>query len=149
MARNLGAEVIDCNAACPVWRIQQLTGGIGVDRAIDAASVDAMAPLGGPRVEKEAGKAEARQDEVREIAPETYPRARQLVPGDAPSEVLKWAVAALAKAGEFAIVGVYPETAKRFPIGEAMMKNLAARMGKLQSPQVRSPSDRDGAGGRF
>ena len=46
------------------------------------------------------------------------------MPGDAPSQVLTWAVQSLAKAGTLSVVGVYPETMTRFPIGVAMMKNL-------------------------
>ena len=36
---------------------------------------------------------------------------------------------ALAKAGTLAIIGVYPETARSFPIGKAMNKNLTLQMG--------------------
>ena len=50
------------------------------------------------------------------------------VPGDAPSQVLTWAVQALAKAGTLSIIGGYPETMTRFPIGMAMMKNLTLQM---------------------
>jgi threonine dehydrogenase-like Zn-dependent dehydrogenase len=42
---------------------------------------------------------------------------------------LSWAVSALSKAGTLAIIGVYPEAARRFPIGQAMNKNLTLRMG--------------------
>jgi len=42
---------------------------------------------------------------------------------------LSWAVQALAKAGTLAIIGVYPQTARTFPIGEAMNKNLTMTMG--------------------
>lgn len=40
-----------------------------------------------------------------------------------------WAIGALAKAGTLAIVGVYPPTHAEFPIGRAMNKTLAIRMG--------------------
>ena len=50
-------------------------------------------------------------------------------PGDAPSQVLQWAVQAVAKAGTLAIIGVYPESMRFFPIGKAMMKNLTIRSG--------------------
>ena len=43
--------------------------------------------------------------------------------------MLQWAVQALAKAGTLSIIGVYPETMTRFPIGMAMMKNLTLQMG--------------------
>ena len=36
---------------------------------------------------------------------------------------------ALAKAGTLSIIGVYPETMTRFPIGMAMLKNLTMQMG--------------------
>jgi threonine dehydrogenase-like Zn-dependent dehydrogenase len=129
MARDQGAEIIDFNAADPIERIQELTGGIGVDRAIDAVGVDAMAPHSGPGAEKEAGKIEERREQVRQIAPGARPDRGNWVPGDAPSEVLEWAVGALAKGGQLAIIGVYPETAQRFPIGQAMLKNLTVRTG--------------------
>jgi threonine dehydrogenase-like Zn-dependent dehydrogenase len=51
------------------------------------------------------------------------------VPRDAPSQVLHWGVKTLAKVGTFSIIGVYPETMTRFPIGMAMLKNLTLQMG--------------------
>ena len=52
MAREQGAEIINFNAEDPVEMIRELTGGIGVDRAIDAVGVDANAPENGPAAEK-------------------------------------------------------------------------------------------------
>jgi threonine dehydrogenase-like Zn-dependent dehydrogenase len=49
--------------------------------------------------------------------------------GDEPSQVLRWAVDSLAKAGTLAIIGVYPENAETFPIGKAMNRNLTVKMG--------------------
>ena len=46
-----------------------------------------------------------------------------------PSQALEWAVEALAKAGTLSIIGVYPQTARFFPIGMAMNKNLTVNMG--------------------
>ena len=40
-----------------------------------------------------------------------------------------WAVEAVAKAGTLAIIGVYPPSARAFPIGQAMNKNLTLQMG--------------------
>ena len=54
---------------------------------------------------------------------------QQWLPGDAPDQVLDWAVDAVAKAGTVSIIGVYPETIERFPIGKAMGKNLTIKMG--------------------
>ncbi len=48
MAQQQGAEVIDFNAEHPVQAVRQLTGGIGVDRIIDAVGVDAESPNEGP-----------------------------------------------------------------------------------------------------
>jgi threonine dehydrogenase-like Zn-dependent dehydrogenase len=38
-------------------------------------------------------------------------------------------VEVLTKAGTLGIIGVYPETARTFPIGKAMNKNLTVKMG--------------------
>jgi len=102
----------------------RLTGGIGVDRAIDAVGVDAEHA----RDCSEHDVAQFRE-EVAALAPKTRPDGANWKPGDAPSQVLQWAVAALAKAGTLAIIGVYPQQARNFPIGIAMGKNLAINMG--------------------
>lgn len=65
-ARSHTAEVIDFEAEDPVEAIRRLTGGIGVDKAIDAVGVDATSPGGGT------GPPNA-QDET-------------FAPGDAPSQ---------------------------------------------------------------
>ncbi|HWG46311.1 MAG TPA: zinc-dependent alcohol dehydrogenase [Gemmataceae bacterium] len=129
MARAQGAEVIDYNAEDPVETIRRLTGGIGVDRAIDAVGVDANQPHEGPAAKKAKQLKSQFRQEVREVAPETNPDGDNWRPGDAPSQVLTWAVEALAKAGTLSIIGVYPQTARFFPIGQAMNKNLTIQMG--------------------
>ncbi len=129
MARAQGAEVIDFNAEDPVEIIQQLTGGIGVDRAIDAVGVDATRPHSGPATEQSNEQAQQFQQEVEQIAPQANPQGDNWHPGDAPSQALTWAVQALAKAGTLSIIGVYPLTHKFFPIGMAMNKNLTLNMG--------------------
>lgn len=49
VARDRHAETIDFNAEDPVEAVRELTGGIGVDRVIDAVGVDAaVARLGVP-----------------------------------------------------------------------------------------------------
>lgn len=58
MARAQGAEVIDFNQEDPVEAIHSLTGGIGVDRAIDAVGVDAVAPHSGPAAQQAQQQAE-------------------------------------------------------------------------------------------
>lgn len=47
MARDQGAEVINFDQDDPVETIRDLTGGIGVDRVIDAVGVEAEPPPGG------------------------------------------------------------------------------------------------------
>jgi threonine dehydrogenase-like Zn-dependent dehydrogenase len=121
-ARRLGAEVIDYSSEDPVRALRELTGGTGPDRAIDAVGIDAESAG--------AGRDEEFSQEVEEIASEQPSRSSRFRrPGDAPSQVLRWAVEALAKAGTLAIVGVYPPAADHFPIGAAMNKNLTIQAG--------------------
>jgi threonine dehydrogenase-like Zn-dependent dehydrogenase len=104
MARKQNAEVVDFGKEDPVQIIRQLTGGIGVDRVIDAVGVDAMSP-------------------------QQPQGAKEFQPGDKPGQVLEWAVQAVAKAGKISIIGVYGEQIKEFPIGMCMMKNLSVHSG--------------------
>ncbi len=128
-ARRLGAEAIDYNQEDPVATIMELTGGIGVDRAIDAVGVDANVPTSGPATRQSKIFAKKFENERKEIAPRVKPKNGNWYPGSGPSQVLLWATEALAKAGTLAIIGVYPETATMFPVGAAMMKNLTIKTG--------------------
>jgi len=119
-AARLGAECIDFGQDDPVEVIKQLTGGIGVDRAIDAVGVDAVS---GKKDDKEGAA------ELKKVAPKIHPANGNWHPGNHPSQAVRWAVAALAKAGTLGVIGVYPMTAQFFPIGQAMNKNLAINMG--------------------
>ncbi len=105
MARDLGAEVIDYNAEDPIEVIRELTGGIGVDRVIDAVGVDANAPDSGPAAKKAQQEAQQFQQQLQQIAPKTNPQNGNWHPGNAPSQALEWAVQALAKAGPSLRVG--------------------------------------------
>lgn len=129
MARRQGAETINFEEEHPVKVIHELTGGVGVDRAIDAVGVDAQRPHSGPASKEARAKAEQYKWEVSEVAPKTRPKDGNWVPGDAPSQVLEWAAKALAKAGTLSIIGVYPPTMSAFPIGTAMNRNLTVNMG--------------------
>jgi threonine dehydrogenase-like Zn-dependent dehydrogenase len=129
MARGQGAEVINFDQEDPVEAILELTGGIGADRAIDAVGVDAEHPHAGPAAEQAREQEAEFREEVEEIAPDRDPVGDLWNPGDAPSQVLRWATTALAKAGTLSIIGVYAEDSMTFPIGEAMNKNLAMNMG--------------------
>ena len=106
MARDQGAEIIDFSEDDPIEAIRELTGGIGPDRVIDAVGVDAIKPPEGKK-----------------------PQSKLWQPGDGPTQVLDWAVKAVAKAGTIGIIGVYPETSTTFPIGAAMEKNLTIKAG--------------------
>ena len=125
MARAQGAEVVDFNSEDSLEAIKELTGGIGVDRVIDAVGVDANRPHSGPAKES-AGTKYAK--EKKEVAPRTNVKNGNWNPGDAPSIVLDWAVQAVAKAGTISIIGVYGDK-NSFPIGQAMNKNLTVTMG--------------------
>lgn len=125
MARWQGAEAIDFSAEDPVETVKRLTNGIGVDRVIDAVGVDAERPTDGPAAEgADPERMEAERDQV---APRRS--GDGFTPGSGPSQALRWAVAMAAKAGTVGIIGVYPQTAEAFPIGEAMNKNITVNMG--------------------
>ncbi len=124
MARAQGAEAIDFASEDPVEILRELTGGAGVDRAIDAVGVDAQSPGG-----RGNGQAKKFKRELKEVAPKTNPSGNTWVPGDAPSQALEWCVEALAKSGTLSIIGVYPPQMESFPIGKAMNKNLTMKMG--------------------
>lgn len=125
-ARAQGAEVINFDQEDPVEVIRDLTGGIGVDRVIDAVGVDAQCPSAGPASKQDKQRF---AQEMEQVAPVTRPHDGQWEPGGAPSQALSWAVEGLAKAGTLAIIGVYPENMRSFPLGKAMNKNLTIRMG--------------------
>lgn len=129
MAQMQGAEIIDFNQEDPIEVIKSLTGGIGVDRAIDAVGVDAVAPHSGPAAKEAQAKAAEFQTQVQKIAPETNEQGDNWHPGNAPSQALNWGVQAVAKAGTLSIIGVYPQQHQFFPIGMAMNKNLTINMG--------------------
>lgn len=129
MACAQGAETINFDKEDPVETIRRLTGGIGVDRAIDAVGVDALRPHHGPAARTARKQRAEFQQELEKIAPRINPDGDNWRPGDAPSQAVNWAVDALCKAGTLGIVGVYPESDSFFPLGKAMNKNLTVRMG--------------------
>jgi threonine dehydrogenase-like Zn-dependent dehydrogenase len=131
MARAQGAEVINFDKDDPVKAIKELTGGIGVDRAIDAVGVDAVHAHHGPAAKQAAKQEKEFAAEQKKVMEGKKPKAKggNWEPGDAPSQALRWSVEALAKAGTLGIIGVYPETMQSFPIGQAMEKNLTIKMG--------------------
>jgi threonine dehydrogenase-like Zn-dependent dehydrogenase len=128
-ARAQGAEVINYTREDPVETIKRLTRGSGVDRVIDAVGVDAERPKQGPAAAKAAELADSFESERSQNAPKTAEQDGNWRPGDGPSQVLRWAVESIAKAGTLSIIGVYPPTMEAFPIGMAMNKNLTINMG--------------------
>ncbi|MFI6347428.1 zinc-dependent alcohol dehydrogenase [Streptomyces sp. NPDC050560] len=129
LARDQHAEVVDFNEENPVVAIREMTGGIGVDRVVDAVGVDAQRPSLGPAADELSGLSEEFDRERRAVAPRARPEGDTWVPGDAPSLAARWAVDMVAKAGTIGTVGVYPPNVEAYPFGEAFMKNLTLRMG--------------------
>jgi threonine dehydrogenase-like Zn-dependent dehydrogenase len=121
MARKQGAEVVDFSKEDPVKAIKNLTGGVGVDSAIDAVGVDAQHAHSGP--------AKKTSNEAAKASKSAKTKGEHFVAGDGPGQALEWAIGALAKAGTLSIIGVYPPSDTMFPIGIAMNKNLTIRMG--------------------
>ncbi|MCL5282795.1 MAG: glutathione-dependent formaldehyde dehydrogenase [Planctomycetes bacterium] len=131
-ARENGAETINFEEEDVVEAIQELTGGIGTDRAIDAVGIDAIHPHSAPAVALSPQEIEEFDLELQWAAPELLShkdQAQRWQPGDAPSQALQWAVQSVAKRGSIAVIGVYPESMRFFPLGKAMMKNLTIRSG--------------------
>jgi threonine dehydrogenase-like Zn-dependent dehydrogenase len=92
-----------------------------VDRVIDAVGVDANRS---PEADDERF-----EEAIEQLVPERAPEGPHWQPGSGPTQVLEWAVEVVAKAGTICLIGVYPQSVKSFPIGEAMMKNLTLTMG--------------------
>jgi threonine dehydrogenase-like Zn-dependent dehydrogenase len=100
----------------PVRTLVEMTGGIGVDRAIDAVGVDAEHAHHGPAAsasEKAGGMLKTMAD----VVTHGSRHGHDWQPGDAPAQALEWAVDALAKTGTLSIIGVYPPTQKDFRSG--------------------------------
>ena len=127
MARSHGAEIINFDQEDPIEVLKELTQGSGPDRTIDAVGVDAAAPTKGPAADPKS----ARQfkKELQEIAQEGLPREKAFRPGGAPSQALKWAIEAAAKAGTVSVIGVYSAPIQGFPIEKVLEKNLTLKAG--------------------
>lgn len=129
VARELGAECINFDREDPAEAIMSSTGGIGVDRVIDAVGVDASPPESGPAADKARERAEMFRKQVEMVAPQAKPEGELWKPGQAPSQALLWAMECIAKAGTLSVIGVYPETVRFFPWGQTMMMNLTVKAG--------------------
>ncbi len=100
-----------------------------MDRAIDAVGIDATCACSGPAAKLQKPQRRMFKKERATVAPKQRPHGDNWRVGEAPSQVLFWAVDALAKAGTLSIVGVYGPSSNHFPIGKAMNKNLTLNMG--------------------
>ncbi|SFO56296.1 Threonine dehydrogenase [Pseudonocardia ammonioxydans] len=120
-ARRQHVEPVDVTVEDPVDAQRELTGGIGPDRVIDAVGADAY----GPRSD-DAGDQERRAAELEEAA---GGGATAWNAGDDPSLAASWAAEAVAKAGTIGVIGVYPPTARSFPIGTVLNRNLTVKAG--------------------
>jgi len=136
LAQN--AEIVNFDEEDPVETIKRLTGGAGVDAVIDAVGVDAQHASHGPAAPDSDTAAEFAA-EVDRVAPDANPQGDQWVPGNAPTQALRWAVEVVAKYGRIGVIGVYSPTVTSFPFGEAMLKNLTIRMGNCDHHSVTPP----------
>lgn len=128
-AKILGAEIINFEDEDPVSILKDLTGGIGADRVIDAVGVDAVRPEEGPAFKKSRKFEKQFKYEMEVVAPKINPEGKNWRPGNAPSQVLLWAIEAAAKAGTLSVIGVYPQAFQFLPFGMAMNKNLTIKSG--------------------
>jgi len=117
MARRQGAETIDFSAGGPRRDAQAAhrrdRAGLGHRRGRRGV----RAPALGAR--RRAGRP-ARgqfQEEIDAMAPDRVSSGEQWRPGGAPSQVSRWAVESLAKAGTLSIIGVYPPSGAVDPVG--------------------------------
>jgi threonine dehydrogenase-like Zn-dependent dehydrogenase len=138
-ARAQGAEVVNFDEEDPVDIILQLTGGIGVDRLIDAVGVDAARAEQGPAAEKEQQAFDA---DLKEIAPQAKPDGGNWRPGSGPSQVL---LCAVAKVGTVSIIGVPPQTDRTFPHRRGDEPQFHPARGQLQSSRNYAASGRSRA----
>jgi len=127
MARSQGAVVVNYDEEDPVKALKDLSNGFGPDACIDAVGVDAQRPHHGPAKKGSLLHTVEYMMEQHAVAPWTVPVGSQWRQGDAPSQVLIWCLESVRKSGVISVIGVYPATAKFFPIGMAMQKSLTMR----------------------
>ncbi len=130
-AEAQGAYVINFDEKDPVRELKTITKGNGPEKVIDAVGIDADHPhcCGATFITLSQAQKDRYVQEVHEVAPQRNPHAGNWNPGSAPSQVSEWAIASIAKAGIFSIIGVYNERMWIFPVGYAMGKNLTVRAG--------------------
>lgn len=109
LARQLGAEVINFKQTHVLEALMEMTGGIGVDCAIDAVGIEAhgMAP-----------------DNLLDMA------KQKVGIGADRAHVLREVITAVRKAGRVSVPGVYGGLADKFPTGAFMEKGIQMRTGQ-------------------
>lgn len=116
MAAAAGAITIDFERESVLDRLNELTGGEGPHKCIDAVGAESQVTLGQPDT--------------------LLDRAKQMlmVENDRP-HVLREMIYACRPAGVISIIGVYTGLADKIPMGQAMNKGLTFRMGQTHVPR--------------
>ncbi len=111
MAEAGGAVTIDFSRESVIERLEELTGGKGPEKCIDATGMEAHVSLGQPDT--------------------LYDRAKQMMAmeNDRP-HVLREMIYVCRPAGIISIPGVYSGFVDKIPMGHAMNKGLTFRMGQ-------------------
>lgn len=126
-AAKLGATIIDYEKEDPVKALKDRTNGFGPDAVIDAVGVDAQGAHHGPAAKRSVLGVVENVIDQKVVAPQSVMFGDQWRQGDAPGQVLMWAVESVRKSGVVSIIGVYSHVVKFFPIGMAMQKCLTVR----------------------
>jgi threonine dehydrogenase-like Zn-dependent dehydrogenase len=129
MAESQGAHAINFDEVDPVKELKRLTDDHGPSKIIDAVGIDAQHPHTLSNWFKSLVSPVDFKQEVKTVAPITNPHDGNWIPGNAPSQVLRWAVQAIEKTGIISIIGVYTPLLEVFPLGAAMEKNVTVTMG--------------------
>jgi threonine dehydrogenase-like Zn-dependent dehydrogenase len=115
MARSAGAHVIDFAAEDVQERLQQITGGKGPNKCIDAVGMETHA----------SGSFDAVMDKVKAAVMLTTDRIH----------ALRQAIVACRPAGILSIAGVYGGMVDKVPFGAAFQNGLTIRMGQCNVPR--------------
>lgn len=126
-AARQGAVPINFDQVDPVKELKDRTNGFGPDACIDAVGVDAQRAHDGPAAKRSiAGELENAIDR-KLVAPKNVLFGKQWRQGEAPAQVIHWCMESVRKSGVVSIIGVYPATAKFFPVGMMVEKALTVR----------------------
>ena len=90
LAASQGAQVINFDETDPVKELKRLTENKGPSKIIDAVGIDAEYPKSGSALKDEFKR------ELEKIAPQINPHDGNWVPGNGPSQALRWAGSAIA-----------------------------------------------------